>query len=448
VISTSHLVIWQVGVVGVADFNFKGFSNNNNDKFSILIDHLERVYGPEHPVIHYVAAVLPHQDPVIDNVKISDLRKEEIAAKVGAISTFYIPPKGLKAPNVDMISQLEGVPLEHTIANTGPNNYPGNKWQPGASIRPAYDQHERAAIAGLKDHIIPQGYQSLAVTKPMLNAMTKLALDPKELEIYKVDHSAFAASIPGLSNSEKAALESGEPWALRWAMRKAPESWKDMPLRKGGSALLYVATEHKAPHNDGGALLYVAADHKNPEHDAGALLYVAADHKALNNDAGALLYVAANHKASGNDEGALSYVAADHKVRGNDAAALLYVAADHKPPGNDAEALLYVAADHKTFSNDTGALLYVATDHKASENDAGALLYVAADHKAPCNDAGALLYVAADHKAPVNDTGVAANHKHPPNNGAPLLYTGAGRILPRNDAGALLYVNANLSVGA
>ena len=28
VVATSHLVLWQVGVVGVADFNFKGFSVN------------------------------------------------------------------------------------------------------------------------------------------------------------------------------------------------------------------------------------------------------------------------------------------------------------------------------------------------------------------------------------------------------------------------------------
>ena len=60
-----HVVLFQVGAVGDLGFNFKGFKNT---KFSVLVKRLLDIYGPEHPVVHYVASQLSTAAPLIQYV--------------------------------------------------------------------------------------------------------------------------------------------------------------------------------------------------------------------------------------------------------------------------------------------------------------------------------------------------------------------------------------------
>lgn len=188
------------------------------------MDRLEREYGPDHTVIHYIAAMLPHQDPVTDKFTIAQLREPQIAKQVGGVSTFYIPPKERKVANMDIVQELEFLP-KGVVPNKVTDVYPANQWEP--ERRPTmtpYGPSSMAAIAQLETHIVPEQYQPLATTKVMTDVMTQLALDPKALAKYKADQSAFAQSVPGLSAQERTALESGNSWALRCAMRNVPVS--------------------------------------------------------------------------------------------------------------------------------------------------------------------------------------------------------------------------------
>ncbi|THU83556.1 tetrapyrrole methylase [Dendrothele bispora CBS 962.96] len=216
----SHLILFQVGCVGIADFNFSGFDNS---KFTILVDRLEQEYGPDHTVVHYIAAMMPHQDPVTDKFTIGQLREPEIAKRVGGVSTFYIPPKARKDINTDIIRLLEFLPAGK-VPDKHTQIYPPNQWEPDVPTLPPYGQNEQAAITRLEAHAPPEEYQPLATSKAMTDVMTKLALDPKALAEYKADHRAFAQSVPDLTPQERAALELGDSWAIRCAMKNMPSS--------------------------------------------------------------------------------------------------------------------------------------------------------------------------------------------------------------------------------
>nr|6QZY_A Chain A, Peptide N-methyltransferase [Omphalotus olearius] len=228
----SHLVLFQVGCVGIADFNFTGFDNN---KFGVLVDRLEQEYGAEHPVVHYIAAMMPHQDPVTDKYTVAQLREPEIAKRVGGVSTFYIPPKARKASNLDIIRRLELLPAGQ-VPDKKARIYPANQWEPDVPEVEPYRPSDQAAIAQLADHAPPEQYQPLATSKAMSDVMTKLALDPKALADYKADHRAFAQSVPDLTPQERAALELGDSWAIRCAMKNMPSSLLDAARESGEEA--------------------------------------------------------------------------------------------------------------------------------------------------------------------------------------------------------------------
>ena len=193
-----------------------------NTGFNVLVDRLEREYGADHTVVHYIAAVLPHQDPVTDKFTIAQLRDPQTAKHIGGVSTFYIPPKDGKAPNSDIIREL--IP-GHLVTDKNPAMYPPNQWEPKQcpTLAP-YEPNSIAAIDRLETHVVPEQYSALAISKVMADVMTQLALDPKALAKYKADPRGFVQSVPELTTQERAALESGDSWALRCAMRKVPVS--------------------------------------------------------------------------------------------------------------------------------------------------------------------------------------------------------------------------------
>ncbi|KAH8104760.1 tetrapyrrole methylase [Cristinia sonorae] len=220
ILPTSHFVLFQVGCVGIADFNFKGFDNN---KFNILVDRLEKEYGADHPVVHYVAAMMPHQDPIMDKWTVGQLRTSDIANQVTGISTFYIPPKA-RAPAVQSIVDALQLLPAGVSADRYTQVYPPNRWESNVPTLPAYGPAEQKVIEKIAEHTVPADYQHLEASTAMIDVMTKLALDPAVLSKYKTDHADFAQSIPGLSDKERAALTSGDTWVLRASMKRIPES--------------------------------------------------------------------------------------------------------------------------------------------------------------------------------------------------------------------------------
>ncbi|KAJ3720530.1 tetrapyrrole methylase [Lentinula raphanica] len=216
----SHFILFQVGCVGIADFSFTGFDNS---KFGVLVDRLEKEYGGDHPVVHYIAAMLPHEEPVTDKFTIAQLREPEVYKRVGGVSTFYIPPKERKEINADIIHQLKFLP-EGKVPDKRTQIFPPNQWEPEVPTLPAYGPNDYATIALIDSHTPPEQYQPLATSKAMTDVMIKLALDPQALEEYKADHRAFAQSIPDLTTHERIALEMGDSWAFRCAMKDMPQS--------------------------------------------------------------------------------------------------------------------------------------------------------------------------------------------------------------------------------
>lgn len=87
----NHVIIWQPGSLGKSAMIF------DNEHLGKLADYLEPAYGPEYPIIAYLAAMRPLQKPKIEKIAIKDLRNSEVVKKVmiNPCTTFYLPPKTL-----------------------------------------------------------------------------------------------------------------------------------------------------------------------------------------------------------------------------------------------------------------------------------------------------------------------------------------------------------------
>jgi len=51
--TSAHVVLWQVGLIGDTGYRRKGFIN---DKFPVFVEYLERFYGADYEITHYIAA--------------------------------------------------------------------------------------------------------------------------------------------------------------------------------------------------------------------------------------------------------------------------------------------------------------------------------------------------------------------------------------------------------
>lgn len=177
-----------------------GLTPVQNNNFHFLLDRLEVAYGSDHPVVHYIAAVLPLDEPIMEKYTIAGLRDPKTQNTVNAVSTFYLPPKTL--PKYDRESAVK-------MGILGPGqdiirpSYPSSRWlEPEVSAREAYGAHENAAIAKIESHVPPSFYRPLSAS----TAMIKLALDPRALADYKCDPALFSDSISGLTPWERTAL--------------------------------------------------------------------------------------------------------------------------------------------------------------------------------------------------------------------------------------------------
>ncbi|OAX42041.1 hypothetical protein K503DRAFT_854227 [Rhizopogon vinicolor AM-OR11-026] len=191
-----HNIIWQVGSVGVVDMEF------SKSKLHLLVDRLEKDFGPDHKAVHYIGAVLPQSATVMDTFTIADLRKEDVAKQFSTISTLYVPPRDER-------------PVHSGVAEAFGSS--------GAPVKSSEIIGLRDVIAQIDTHIAPEWHKKLHTSAAMKKFMTDLALKPKFLEEYKLDPVAVAESAEGLSNLEQFALKFARDGAAG-ALMKATES--------------------------------------------------------------------------------------------------------------------------------------------------------------------------------------------------------------------------------
>jgi len=95
----SHLILWQVGVIGALT-HVKNFNDKNG--ISILANYLKQFYLPEHSVIAYEASQYPSFEPRIEEIALKQLANIVLSR----ITTLYVPPSGKAKCDKSMLEAL------------------------------------------------------------------------------------------------------------------------------------------------------------------------------------------------------------------------------------------------------------------------------------------------------------------------------------------------------
>ncbi|WP_461035469.1 hypothetical protein [Streptomyces mayteni] len=183
------MVIWQVGCVGDLGFRFGGFDNDDNRR--VLVEYLERFYPSEHQVTHYSAAQYSVCGPLIRTLGLHELREEHLTG----VSTLHVPP--LAPPGED-----------HAMAHR---------------LRiPSRPQTGRAARTRVPPHL--DRYLPTRRTSPLATYLARLASDPSLLSAFMRAPESAVTEVAGLGDDEREALLSGDPGAIRMAMKDTTEA--------------------------------------------------------------------------------------------------------------------------------------------------------------------------------------------------------------------------------
>lgn len=98
--TSSHLILWQVGVVG--EITYRRDRATEDKGLRILAETLLRHYPPDHQVVLYGAAQYPVCDPIIHRVTLAEL----LQAEVPSLATLYVPPLEVRQPDREMLERL------------------------------------------------------------------------------------------------------------------------------------------------------------------------------------------------------------------------------------------------------------------------------------------------------------------------------------------------------
>ncbi|KAE8156100.1 hypothetical protein BDV40DRAFT_91922 [Aspergillus tamarii] len=220
ILTSSHVIIYQVGVLGQLGFEFGGIKN---DKFNHLVQRLLQEYGEGHPVINYKAAISPFSSPTIQRYIISELSNPEVQKTVDACSTFYIPPKALlpisDTATLVSLDKSGSVPLS-----------PPLWWDPLNTSAPTlYGPKEAEVISNEGNHSPPEGYRRYSASPAMQKTVEQLVLDPNALEVYKRSPEVYTTSVHGLEPHEAKALASAKEGTIFSTMHEGLSDSGDTP---------------------------------------------------------------------------------------------------------------------------------------------------------------------------------------------------------------------------
>ncbi|MFJ2190156.1 SAM-dependent methyltransferase [Kitasatospora sp. NPDC087861] len=204
-----HLVLWQVGLVGELGYQRTGFFNHH---LPVLVDRLEEVYGPDHPVVNYIGARYRGTAPVADRHTVAGLRDPAVRRTVTSAATWYVPP-ALAAPADPRMLERLGL------------------LRPGQTVRPPtgpvrtiddYGPRELAALDGFADFHIPGGYHWQEDT-PAARFVLALGEDGALRERFVQEpEAAVAAWAPSdLADTDRALLARREDAGMQAAAKGA-----------------------------------------------------------------------------------------------------------------------------------------------------------------------------------------------------------------------------------
>jgi uncharacterized protein YabN with tetrapyrrole methylase and pyrophosphatase domain len=98
--TSSHLILWQIGVIG--ELKHRDAGDYSKHGLNVLVDYLKRYYDADHEVIVYQAAQYAIYKPIIQHVILSNLSQ----ARINVFSTLYVPPKEQASLDYGMINRL------------------------------------------------------------------------------------------------------------------------------------------------------------------------------------------------------------------------------------------------------------------------------------------------------------------------------------------------------
>ncbi|OYQ33610.1 hypothetical protein CHU95_14630 [Niveispirillum lacus] len=201
VVTSSHVVLLQVGSVGDSYYSVKGFKNN---KRAILFERLIELYGENHPSYHYVGATFPGMESQIVRRPLKAYRDPAVRASVHSACTFYLPPKDILPLDQEMAEKLGmGLPASSST-------------RPGDALPPSrtgdYGLFELDAIARLDREGL--GGRERMPSKALFRVLAQMATNPDATDAYRRDSKTYVSLFSGLTIEEKSALAQRSAPAL------------------------------------------------------------------------------------------------------------------------------------------------------------------------------------------------------------------------------------------
>ncbi|MFV3077584.1 SAM-dependent methyltransferase, partial [Niveispirillum fermenti] len=200
-LTSSHVVLLQVGSVGDSYFSARGFKNN---KRAILFERLIEIYGENHPSYHYVGATFPGLDSQIIRRPLKAYRDPAVRASVHQACSFYLPPKDVLPLDPDMMEKFGMRSPGGAAAAAGDTVV--------ASPAGDYGPFEMDAVARLEKE--PLGGRERRTSKTLCRILAQLAANPVSAEAFRRDPDTYVGLFSGLTAQEKSALIGRSATAL------------------------------------------------------------------------------------------------------------------------------------------------------------------------------------------------------------------------------------------
>ena len=202
-----HVVLWQVGLIGEMGFRRQGYINRN---FSILVDYLQRSYGDEYPITHYVASRYPTIPPLIETYRLSELHDPAIQVRITGLSTFYLAPRDATSADPEMVERLGLLkPGQNVRIPTGALREIGS-----------YGSRELKAFDDFATFEVPHEYHWQEETGAS-NFLIELREDVALQRLYAADAARALqdARFAGLTPSERGLLATRDSGAIQVAAK-------------------------------------------------------------------------------------------------------------------------------------------------------------------------------------------------------------------------------------
>lgn len=217
--TTVNLILFQVGCVGELGFKFGGYVN---EKFGVLVDYLEEIYGPDHIIINYIANVFTGE-PVIERHTVTEYRDPDIACKVSGVSTFFIAAADPAETDAEMSRKL------------GLKAVGAGRITPLICDMENYSELAAQAKLNNQNHQLPPGYKYSFASEALYKTVLDLLLSPDALRAFKSDPHAFLDKRQGLTNEERRKLPLEHHGITRMMFKRDPQQ---EAVRFVGAALL------------------------------------------------------------------------------------------------------------------------------------------------------------------------------------------------------------------